>query len=165
MRMSWEIAVVPLLVLFAAAHCDAQTQSDAEKHLAAANELLIAMQVDKTYSESMDRIIDLQQKQNPMLEPYRSVFRKFFERYMNWESLKVPIADAYMQEFSTSELIELAAFYRTPLGQKVGLSQPKLIGRTAEIGMQRVQEHLGEFQEMIEMEMQKNGENESVESD
>ena len=46
----------------------------------------------------------------------------------------------YHQFFTTSEIREMVRFYRTPIGQKMTLVQPKLLEATVQVGQE-----LGKF--------------------
>ncbi|MGD1001624.1 MAG: DUF2059 domain-containing protein [Candidatus Brocadiia bacterium] len=127
----------------------AQEDAKAKAHLAAATELFQAMQLDKTVAQTIDSVIEAQIKGNPQLAPYRSVMQDFLRKYMGWDGIKDEMAQLYMDEFTTEELRDITAFYKTPTGQKMALRLPTLTTKGAAIGQQRVQEHMGELQEMI----------------
>jgi hypothetical protein len=128
----------------------AQGSARSKAHLAAAHEFLKTIQLDKTFAETIETAVDLQIKQNPMIEPYRDVMLEFFEKYMSWDSLKDDMAQIYVEEFTIQEIEKLSAFYRTAVGKKAALRMPKLMSKGGELGMRRVQEHMFELQEMIE---------------
>lgn len=123
-----------------------------DKTHAAAQELLEAMQIDDTFNKTIEASVDMQIQQNPMIAPYREVMLKFFAKYMSWESLKDDVAKIYTDEFTAEELKELTAFYKTPTGTKAALRLPVLMNKGAQLGISRVQEHMGELQQMIQEE-------------
>ena len=127
----------------------AQESQVDKAQLAAANELFLAMQLEKTFSNSIEMMMDLQIRQNPKIAPFRKVMMDFFSKYMSWDSLKDDMAKIYMAEFTTQELKELTAFYKTPVGVKAALKMPQLMNKGGELGMKRVQEHMTELQKMI----------------
>ena len=128
-----------------------QADGDAAQ-LAAASELFQTMQLEKTLGEAIEATVDLQIRQNPAIGPYRAVMLAFFTKYMSWNSLKEDVSRIYVASFSTEELRDLAAFYRTPVGAKSALLMPKLMNQGAELGMKRVQEHMPELIESLEAE-------------
>jgi len=133
----------------------AQEKTDADKHLAAAHELLVTMHLDKTFGESLEKMVDLQIKQNPKIAPFRKVMLEFFQKYMSWEGLKDDMAKIYVDEFTLEELNDLITFYKTPTGQKAALRLPQLMTKGGELGMRRVQDHIAELQQMIAEEAKK----------
>ena len=112
-------------------------------------ELLQTMQMDKTCAQMIDASVEMQIKTNPALAPYRSVMQDFLRKYMGWDGIKDEMAKVYMEEFTTVELMDITAFYKTPTGQKLALRLPALMAKGGAIGQQRVQEHMGELQDMI----------------
>ena len=149
------VIVLGLVFLLGAGLVRAQETQGRQEHLAATHELLQAMHLDKTFEESMEKMIDVQLQQNPAIAPFKNVMLEFFSKYMSWESLKDDMAEIYLEEFSIQELKDLTAFYKTPTGQKAALRVPQLMSKGAELGMRRVQEHMPELQEMIAKEAAK----------
>jgi len=127
----------------------AQKTDNNKAHLAAAHDLLKTMQSERTFGESIEVMLDLQLKQNPLIAPYRDTMFKFFTKYMSWNSMKDEMAQIYVEAFTIRELRELTAFYKTPVGTKAVLLIPQLMNKGGELGMKRVQEHMHEFQQMI----------------
>ncbi|MBU0550863.1 DUF2059 domain-containing protein [Myxococcota bacterium] len=121
--------------------------------LKAAEELLLVMDLEKTFSESIKQQVDLQVRQNPMIAPFREVMLEFFEKYMSWESLKGDMANIYAEAFTVEEIKDLVKFYNTPTGKKASLKLPELASKGAELGMTRVQKHMPELQSMIQKKM------------
>ena len=125
------------------------------EHLAAAQELLVSLQLDKTFGPMVEKMVDLQIKQNPVIAPFRKVMLEFFNRYISWESLKDDMAKIYAEEFTIGELKDLAVFYRTPTGRKAAEKLPQLAIKGGELGAQRVQEHMAELNQMIAEEVER----------
>jgi hypothetical protein len=65
---------------------------------------------------------------------------------MSWEKLKPEFVAAYAEVFSEQEMHDLAAFYKTPLGQKVLDKMPQLSAK----GMQIAQKHMAEIMPKIQ---------------
>ena len=81
--------------------------------------------IDITYQQVMDRI---KQANGQSGDAAAVMFRDLLKRELQNEisSLEVVLADAYASEFSADELVQLKAFFITPVGQK-------LIGSTTSI--------------------------------
>ena len=61
---------------------------DAHSHRKAAENLLIVMEVDKSFPKLAEQLVESQLKQNPQLTPHRDVFQRFFTKYLNWAQVK-----------------------------------------------------------------------------
>jgi len=121
-----------------------------QTHRQAAEALLGLMDMNKLLSDSLDQMLQMQMKQNPQIAPYEPQMRAFFNKYMSWASLKEDMVKIYMAEFTEQELKELLAFYQTPVGKKSIQKMPTLLAKGAELGQQRVQQHLPELQQAIQ---------------
>lgn len=127
----------------------AMTRADEASHRTAVESLLGLMQMETILSQSIDQMLQMQIKQNPAIAPYEQEMKSFLAKYMSWAGLKGDMVKIYMAEFTESEVKELSAFYQTPLGKKTVQKMPVLMAKGAEIGQQRVQEHLPELQAAI----------------
>ena len=125
-------------------------RADNATHRAAAEALLNLMDMDSLLNQSIDQMLDMQVKQNPAIGQYKAQMKTFLSKYMSWASMKEDMIKIYTDEFSEQELKELLAFYQTPLGKKTVQKMPKLMAKGAELGQQRVQQHLPELQQAIQ---------------
>jgi len=123
---------------------------DEQSHRKAAENLLIVMEVDKSLPQLRDQLVESQLKQNPQLASQRDIFQKFFNKYLNWESVKEDTITAYTQEFTEPELKKLTEFYKTPVGKKASEKMPKLVFLSGQIGLQKAQANQAELRQMIE---------------
>jgi uncharacterized protein len=121
-----------------------------ESHLKTAAELLDLVHVDRSTSQALDVVLELQLRQQPNLGPYEHTLRAFVQKYMSWESLKGDYARIYADAFSEAELRQMIAFYRTPTGQKAIKMIPELMAKGAALGQSRVQENREELHRMIQ---------------
>lgn len=103
-------------------------------------------------------MVQLQVQQNPTLAPYEAVMREFLGKYMSWDSLKADLIKIYAEEFTASELAELNKFYQSPVGKKTVQKMPALMTKGAQIGTQRVQEHMAELQAAVAAQEKKQSE-------
>lgn len=118
-------------------------------HLKAAEDLMEVMDLRKIFQTQMERSIQLQLDTNPLLKKYEPVMRKFFSKYLSFDVLHNDLARLYATNFSESELIELARFYRTEVGRKALSKLPELSVQSSELGKRKVLEHLPELKDMI----------------
>lgn len=115
----------------------------------AAEALFKALDYAKSYDETIQRLVDSQIQQMPVLAPYKPEMLAFLNKYMSWDSIKEEVIVMYSETFTAQELRELAAFYQTPLGKKALKKMPELVAKGAAMGQQRVQAHEAEFEAMI----------------
>ena len=112
--------------------------ASADPHRDAARELFSAMDMQSMLDQLIQQTLNMQIQRNPGMEPFREVMEVFFREYLSFDSLQEDFVDAYIEAFSTTELQELAAFYRTPVGAKALRVTPQLFQRGAEIGQRNV---------------------------
>lgn len=124
-------------------------------HQKAAEQMLTLMDMPTVLRQSVDQMVKLQVQQNPTIAPYEAVMKEFLGKYMSWDSLKADMVKIYMDEFTESELGELTKFYQTPVGRKAVQRMPALMTKGAQMGSQRVQEHMPELQAAIAEEAKK----------
>lgn len=122
----------------------ADSQSDA-----AAEKLLSAMNIDSVIEQSMEQMLQIQLQQNPALAPYRHVMMAFLNKHMSYESLKPDLIQIYSDSFTADELDKLNAFYQTPVGEKTIRLMPDLMNQGAQLGVSRIEENIGELEQMI----------------
>ncbi|MDX1669660.1 MAG: DUF2059 domain-containing protein [Limnobacter sp.] len=130
------------------AFADAESKKEAEK-------LFTTMQMKELISQSMTQMVDLELQQNPSLAPFKPVLLKFFAKHISWESLKPELLQVYSEAFSAQELREINAFYATTTGKKAVQLMPSLMAKGSQIGVNRVQQNIGELQSMILAESQR----------
>jgi len=131
-------------------------QPASPEQLTAAHELFVVMRLEPNLNASIERLVDAQVKQNPLLEPYRKHLLDYFSEQMSWARLKDDMARFYAEEFTLEDLRRLADFYRTPLGEKAASRIPRLNARCAELGMKHIQENMADLEKRIQQESRKN---------
>ena len=124
---------------------------------AEAEELLSLMNMEQVLEQSIEQSLDAQIQMNPMLATYKNVMMNFLEKHMSYASLKDDLVSLYASNFTASELKDLNDFYKTPTGQKTIQVLPQLMQQGAQLGMNRVQQNIGELQQMIQEAMAAEG--------
>ncbi|HET6228603.1 MAG TPA: DUF2059 domain-containing protein [Longimicrobiaceae bacterium] len=121
-------------------------------HLQAAADVLDAMDMEQSLARSIDATIEMQVSRDPQLERYEDVLRRFFTRWMSWARLRDDYARIYADHFTADELRQIAAFYRSPAGQRLAASTPDLMRESAALGQKAVEGHMDELRAMIAAE-------------
>lgn len=120
-----------------------------------ASALLDEMNMRTQFDQLVNVMLDSQMKQNPSLAPYRAVMSNFFKKYMSYDSLKPDIMGIYEANFTAAELHDMRMFYATPTGKKMVRLMAEIARQSAELSSKRVQEHIGELQQMIKDEAER----------
>ncbi|MBN1912664.1 MAG: DUF2059 domain-containing protein [Pirellulales bacterium] len=123
--------------------------ADEASHRAAADDLLAAMKVKENQIATAKQMLDAMVAQSPVLQAQKDILEEFLKECLAWDAVKDDFAKMYMEEFTESELEELAAFYRTPVGKKLADKTPVLAGKGAKIASARVQKKMPELQQKI----------------
>ncbi len=124
-----------------------------KRNTAAVYELFTTMDMAKTYQQTIEKMLEMQVKQNPSIEPLKDTMLEFFDKYMGWKSMKEDMAKIYMNNFTDNELKQLIAFYKTPIGKKAAILVPTLASEGAAISQQRLQKNMPELQRMMQARM------------
>jgi hypothetical protein len=127
---------------------DEASEKEAEK-------LLDMVGTQEVMEQSMSQMLDIQLQQNPALAPYKGVMMEFLNKNMSYESLKPDLVKMYSEEFTSSELREINAFYSTNVGKKSIEKMPKLMMQGGQLGATRVQENINDLQAMIQAESER----------
>ncbi len=123
--------------------------ADSASHKQQVETLFRLTQMEKKIQDSVDSVVQLQLRQNPQLGQHEQAMREFFLKYMGWNSLQNDLTDMYLSTFSEKELEQINAFYITPVGQKVITSLPQLVEQRNQLASQRLQQNIGELQQII----------------
>ena len=116
----------------------------------AAEELLQLMNIAQVLRSGSEVSFDAQVKAQPLMAPFRATMQTWADKYLTWEQFGPKLVQAYAEEFSESELRELIAFYKSPIGRKVAARSPVLTRRGAQIGSEIAEAHVAELQQMIQ---------------
>lgn len=123
--------------------------ADNVSHKQQVDTLFRLTQMEKKIQDSVDSVVQLQLRQNPKLAQHEQVVHEFFTKYIGWNALKNDITEMYLSTFSEQELEQINAFYITPAGQKVIKVVPELVQKRNQLAMQRLQQNIGELQQII----------------
>ena len=80
---------------------------------------------------------------------------KFLKEVMPWSEIEPEMTRVYANNFTKNELEDLAAFYKTPTGQKAVKLMPTLMGEGMKMGQERMMARMGELQQRITPIIQK----------
>jgi len=148
MNLSKVFVLITALGVSSMSLADAASEKEAEK-------LLNMVGTQEVMEQSMSQMLDIQLQQNPALAPYKGVMMEFLNENMSYESLKPELIKMYSEEFTSSELREINAFYSTDVGKKSIEKMPTLMMQGGQLGATRVQENIGDLQAMIQAESER----------
>ena len=148
MNFSKVFVLITALGMSSMSLADAASEKEAEK-------LLNMVGTQEVMEQSMSQMLDIQLQQNPALAPYKGVMMEFLNENMSYESLKPELIRMYSEEFTSSELREINAFYSTDVGKKSIEKMPTLMMQGGQLGATRVQENIGDLQAMIQAESER----------
>jgi len=127
--------------------------ADEATHRDAVKTLFEVLDMKEAHKQGMVQMLAIQIQQNPQLGRLQDVQRKFFEKYMSWESLRDKFTVVFMDEFSEKEIRKLIDFYQTPTGRKTVTKMPVLLSKGNMIQSRRLSENMPELQQMIRDEI------------
>ena len=135
----------------------AATKTTVPAHMAnnEALTLLATMNMKESYEGMIKRVTQMQIQANPQLKAIEPAIEAFFTKFMGWEAQKGDIAALYAKNYTVEELKELNKFYQSPLGQKTVQIMPQLAAASAQIGQNKMMQHMPEMKAMIEAELKK----------
>ena len=148
MNFSKVFVLITALGMSSMSLADVASEKEAEK-------LLNMVGTQEVMEQSMSQMLDIQLQQNPALAPYKGVMMEFLNENMSYESLKPELIKMYSEEFTSSELREINAFYSTDVGKKSIEKMPTLMMQGGQLGATRVQENIGDLQAMIQAESER----------
>jgi hypothetical protein len=130
-RIAYVLGFILALATPAAAQ---QARTFTPSHVAAAREYMEAVRAQEVAAAAVEMTLDQQIRGNPEMEPFRKAMMEWARELFAGAEAKTAFAELYAEAFTEADLRALAAFYRTPLGQRVAEIQPKLAQRGAEVG-------------------------------
>lgn len=143
------IAICWTLLVSLAGLALGQGTAPASSHEQAARDLYRLLGGEKLAQTGADAMMGVI-RENPELAPYEDVFRAWGKKIFTTENLEPEMVKIYVGAFSEDELHQLAAFYKTPVGQKALAKMPEVMQQGAEVGLRLAKSHMSELQEMLE---------------
>lgn len=143
-RLSW-----PVLALAAALVLARPAVAQTPSQVAAANELFKIMKLENQIVPTSAAMIESEIGRNAGMQAYRDVMLTWLRKYMTWDAMKPELIKLYTEAYTEAELKELAAFYKTPVGQKSLAKMPELMQKTAMIGGKLGQPHVDELKTLM----------------
>lgn len=129
------------------------TAADEKGHVEQVEILFKLTRMQQKIDESVESVAQLQLRQNPAMEAKSDQLMAFLEKYIGWNAVKADLYAMYMQTFTEDELKTINDFYITPTGQKVIIIVPQLVQERNRLAMQRLQENVGELQQIMSVDM------------
>ncbi|GAC1516743.1 MAG: hypothetical protein NVS1B4_13550 [Gemmatimonadaceae bacterium] len=114
-----------------------------------ATELLRAMRFEEGMRAAVTAGLDAQVRGNPLVAPYRAIMHEWTTRHLTWESVGPATVRLYADRFSATELREMLAFYRTPVGRKMIDAQQPIMAEATRIAQAALAPHQAELQEAL----------------
>lgn len=89
-------------------------------------------------------------RDNADLAPYEDVFRAWYKKLYATAEFERDMARIYAKHFTEEELIQLAAFYESPLGRKSLSIAPEIAKESTALGAARANERQAELMQMLQ---------------
>lgn len=105
----------------------------------------LAANLRRSYEMGIQRLNVPADKQI-IVEEYRGRLDQLLAQQLKWEDIKSELVKSYTQSFTEKELEEIVSFYKSPLGQKLISTMPKLMQQAAQLGQQQIQQALPQIQ-------------------
>ena len=125
---------------------------------AAVADLFAALKLQQQVQSMPESMVGGEIARNPGMEPFRDLMVVWLKKYMTWSAMEPQLTQLYASTFTEEELKTMAAFYRSPAGQKALQKMPEMTQRTAMLGAQLSQPHTDELKQQMSAraeEMQK----------
>jgi hypothetical protein len=135
---------VTVVAIFAIMSMPSLVGQDTDSHTKAAHDFLNAIRAKENFENAMKGVLASMKD-----EDVKAVAQQMLGDF-GWDSINDDMARLYVEQFSESELKELAAFFNTPTGQKYARKIPLLTKRAKEIGIKCMSELVDKYLEMDE---------------
>ena len=117
--------------------------------LRAATDLIAAVGGEEQFMSTQAAMINTMTQTGPM-SLMRDVFEKWAHTYLTWDALRPDIIQLYARTFSTEDMVQAAAFFRTPAGQHFSAKSGVLMTEAGKIGQRVAQLHSAELEAAIQ---------------
>ena len=126
------------------------------KELSPAEQLLKIMKFEQTVLEGgeagftmVEQSLAGQGLNKEEMAQVKDAFMAYMDKVATDPKLKAKTKEIYEGAFTNDEILELIAFYRTPIGQKSLEVMPTLTGEIMNFSQQLAQKHVGSFQDAL----------------
>ena len=127
----------------------ALSSEDDQGHREQIEILFTLTKMEQKVNESVASIAQLQIRQNPSLELKYDQLMDFLNRHIGWDAMRGDITEMYLQTFTEEELKTINDFYITTTRQKVISIVPQLVQDRKKLAMMRLQQNIGELQQIL----------------
>ena len=144
-----------LFLSFTQLRAQTTTTTFTQSHLQAAENYLISTGISTQFGPITDNIVNTFSKQMPenSRTAFVNVMKTFMHKYYTWDTLKGDLSKMYAAEFTENELIQLTAFFNTPLGRKYGDKMSTLTQEGMVMGQKVIKDHQPELEQMMKEAM------------
>jgi hypothetical protein len=96
-------------------------------------------------ARTMELMFSSMLEQDPEMAEMEDILREFVAEAVDWETMGPLMLQVYVETYTEEELNAMAAFYETPVGQRIVLKMPELTARTSMLSQQQMQERMPEL--------------------
>ncbi|WP_456391977.1 DUF2059 domain-containing protein [Nitratifractor sp.] len=100
--------------------------------------------------KAMEQSLALQVKRQPAMAPYVDIYKKAFDKYIQWDQIKKELAKIVSQTYTPKEMNELAKFYSTDLGKKSMMLVPVLGQLSKRMAEAQIAKHAKEIRAEVD---------------
>lgn len=154
-----------LVAVFLCLGCSVVLAANSVSHRKAVDDLMEAMQAESVLTAWRKRLdgqaievinerlngkseSDLSETQRAAIQRFSLRANASLDEALTWGQLREPIAQAYLNAYTESEVRELLDFYRSKIGQKALRQGPKLAEEINQVMRAQIQKTLPEFQQI-----------------
>ncbi|HEX8361953.1 MAG TPA: DUF2059 domain-containing protein [Longimicrobium sp.] len=138
-----------VVLLAACAARPAVAQAVAPSHRAAIEELFAAVGAERELTAGVEAEIRAAVTRQPGMAEYEGMMVAHARRHLRWADMKDELTRVYARTYTEPEARQLAAFYRTPVGQKSLRVQGQLLAEVRRITQARLRPHARELSDAI----------------
>lgn len=102
----------------------------------------------------IEKDAEISSEEKAINEKYQEQLINLMKTEMSWKAMKVDIKQVYLQNFTENEIVDMAAFYKSPTGQSVLRTMPIVMQESMQIGQAMAQKTMPKIQELLERRQQ-----------
>lgn len=112
--------------------------------------------IDTMYSQMQSMMLSGQMtdgmstEEYEIIEKYNAKFTQLMKDEMGWDDMKKELRVVYEQNFTTVEIQQMLAFYKSPVGQSVLEKMPVVMQESMQIGQQMAAKTMPKLQALTE---------------